>query len=244
MTPLVVENEPPVTFLRRKMTGGRFSMGVVIRRYTGIRDLCVKRNGEVLVCNGNTLSLVDVNGGVYTLIDTLPFSPSCVCLTAKEEIVVCMSGHGNKNHVVVYSSDGNTKVREIVITDDKGDQLLTAPYRVAMNGEDISVLNFPVNIVTADQQGKVRWVYDGSQTKMGKAEFSGMCVDQLSNLLISDTSNHCVHFVDSEGGLIQILLTREQHGLDSPWGIGVDHETGKVWLGCGTAGNKICVFKY
>ena len=36
MTPLVVENEPPVTFLRRKMTGGRFSMGVVIRRYTGL----------------------------------------------------------------------------------------------------------------------------------------------------------------------------------------------------------------
>ena len=36
MTPLVVENKPPVTFLRRKMTGGRFSMGVVIRRYTGI----------------------------------------------------------------------------------------------------------------------------------------------------------------------------------------------------------------
>ena len=35
MTPLVVENEPPVTFLRRKMTGGRFSMEVVIRRYTG-----------------------------------------------------------------------------------------------------------------------------------------------------------------------------------------------------------------
>ena len=34
MTPLVVENEPPVTFLRRKMTGGRFPMGVVICRYT------------------------------------------------------------------------------------------------------------------------------------------------------------------------------------------------------------------
>ena len=34
MTPLVVENGPPVTFLRRKMTGGRFLMGVVIRRYT------------------------------------------------------------------------------------------------------------------------------------------------------------------------------------------------------------------
>ena len=43
MTPLVVENEPPVTFLRRKMTGGRFSMGVVIRRYTGFNhfEKCV-----------------------------------------------------------------------------------------------------------------------------------------------------------------------------------------------------------
>ena len=38
MTPLVVENEPLVTFLRRKMTGGRFSMGVVIRRYTGTQN--------------------------------------------------------------------------------------------------------------------------------------------------------------------------------------------------------------
>ena len=36
MTPLIVENGPPVTFLRRKMTGGPFSMGVVIRRYTGL----------------------------------------------------------------------------------------------------------------------------------------------------------------------------------------------------------------
>ena len=36
MTPFVVENGPPVTFLRTKMTGGRFSIGVVIRRYIGI----------------------------------------------------------------------------------------------------------------------------------------------------------------------------------------------------------------
>ena len=44
MTPLVVENEPPVNFLRRKMTGGRVSMGVVIRRYTAITGLVVPGN--------------------------------------------------------------------------------------------------------------------------------------------------------------------------------------------------------
>ena len=31
--PVVVENGPLVTFLRSKMTGGRFAMGVIIRRY-------------------------------------------------------------------------------------------------------------------------------------------------------------------------------------------------------------------
>ena len=44
MTLLVVENEPPVTFLRRKMTGGRFSMGVVIRRYTGLPNFFNEKN--------------------------------------------------------------------------------------------------------------------------------------------------------------------------------------------------------
>ena len=46
MTPLVVENEPPVTFLRRKMTGGRFSMGVVIRRYTGFTFTIIHLNNN------------------------------------------------------------------------------------------------------------------------------------------------------------------------------------------------------
>ena len=54
MTPLVVENEPPVTFLRRKMTGGRFSMGVVIRRYTGKEDIHSLEDdrSRLIICMG------------------------------------------------------------------------------------------------------------------------------------------------------------------------------------------------
>ena len=205
----------------------------------------MKRNGEVLVCNEDLLSLVAVNGNETTLIDTSPFKPRCVCLTEREEIVVCISGQVDENHIAIYLPDGKKKLRKIVITDYNGRQLLTIPCRIAMNGEGISVLNFSVNVVTADQQGKVRWVYDGSQAKMGQADFVGMYVNQLSNLLISDKSNHCVHYVDREVGLIQILLTRDIHGIDSPWGIGVDDETGKVWLGCSNIlWNKIWVFKY
>ena len=34
MTPLIVENGPRSLFYDEKMTGGRFSMGVVIRRWS------------------------------------------------------------------------------------------------------------------------------------------------------------------------------------------------------------------
>ena len=62
MTPLVVENRPPVTFLRRKMTGGRFSMGVVIRRYTGIRTFMFdNKYDSILTFWNKSLSYTQLN---------------------------------------------------------------------------------------------------------------------------------------------------------------------------------------
>ena len=144
--------------------------------------------------------------------------------------------------MAVYSPDGKTKVRDIVVKDDNGKQLLTDPYRVVINSEDISVLNYLSNVVTSGQDGKVRWVYDGSQAKHGKLDAAGMCIDKFYNLLISDYYNSRVHYVDREGVLIQILLTRFQHGINSPWGIGVDHDTGNVWLG--STSTNVKIFRY
>ena len=69
-----------------------------------------------------------------------------------------------------------------------------------------------------------------------------LCVDKFCNLLISDWGRQCVHYVDREGVLIQLLLTREQHGIEYPFGIGVDNETGKVWVGNDI--KKIGIAKY
>ena len=71
MTPLVVENEPPVTFLRRKMTGGRFSMGVVIRRYTGLPGRLLVCSA--LVCQSVTLQFSGLFSAIFKDID-LKFS--------------------------------------------------------------------------------------------------------------------------------------------------------------------------
>ena len=206
---------------------------------SGVWGLAVKRSGDVIVCsNDEKVRLVTGAGKVSTLTDTSPFIPRGVYLTTKEEIVVCMVGQGHKNHVAMYSADGKSKLHEITVKDDKGRQMLCDPVSIVMIGEDLSVLNCNKNVVTFDQSGKVRWAYDGLQ-----AEREGrFCEDTFCNLLVSDWRWHCVHYVDREGVLIQLLLTREQHGIECPWGIGVDNETGDVWVG--NDAGKVWVAKY
>ena len=198
-----------------------------------IWDIAMKRSRDIIVVTKDkTVRLLTANGAMFSLIDTAPFSPQGVCLTEREEIVVCMAGQGEKNHVAVYSSDCEMKIRKIVGKYHKGRQLLIDPYRVVMSGEDISVLNYAFNVVSTSQNGKVRWVYNGAQTGKVQMNAVGICVDKLLNHLISDWSNHCVHYVDRSGDLIQILLTRNQYGIERPWGIGVDW-SGNVWVGSG-----------
>ena len=224
---------------------GKSIRSVTVTKAAGILDLAVKQSGNIVVCNDDyKVRLVTVNDMVNSLIDTEPFIPQGICLTEREEIVVCMAGQGDENRVAVYSPDGKKLVRKIVVKDDKGTQLLTDPKRVVMNGEYISVMNHMSNVVTCDEDGKVTWVYDGSQTKVGKLYATGMCVDKFCNLLISDMKNDCVHFVDREGGLIKILLTNKQHRIWAPKGIGVDDETGTVWVGDRNINSKVWMFGY
>ena len=211
-----------------------------------ILDIAVKQTGDVIVCNTDRkVRLVRVNDVVADLIETAPYSPQGVGLNEREEIVVCMAGMGDENHVAVYSPDGKKQLRRIVMKDNKGRQLLTDPYRVVVNGEYISVMNYGSNVVTCDEDGKVRWVYDGSQAVLGKLYATGMCVDKFCNFLISDWKNNCVHYVDRDGGLLQVILTEGKHGIEQPRGIGVDDETGTVWVGGGERyDGQVWIFRY
>ena len=81
---------------------------------SGEWGLAVKGEGDVIMCsNDKKIRLVTGSGKISTLADTSPFTPKGVYLTTKEEIVVCMAGKGDKNHVAVYSTDGKSKFREI-----------------------------------------------------------------------------------------------------------------------------------
>ena len=214
---------------------GRKLKTVTIQKYSDIFDISVRKSGDVVVSTADMrVRLLALNGEVSTLINTEPSSPKGICLTQKEEIVVCMviQWKEEENHLSVFSTDGKTFIRKIECKNTQKKQMFVDPERVVTNGEDISVMNRMSNVVTCDQSGNVKWVYDGSQAKLnGKFEAYGMCIDKFCHLIVSDGKNNCVHYVDRNGGLIQLLLTRAQHGIKLPWGIGVDDETGSIWLG-------------
>ncbi|KAK3084057.1 hypothetical protein FSP39_007419 [Pinctada imbricata] len=224
--------------------------GTVVRSVTvgcgeGINDMVITQSGEMIVtCKDKKVRCVSVSGKVSTMIDTAPFACEGVCVTDKQEIVVCMNDQGDKNHVAVYSSDGRSKVREIRGRDGQEKHLITNPDLVVQNGQDLCVVNYGRNVVCVDEGDNVKWMYDGKQAKLEKSfDPWGICVDKYNNLLVTDNDNHCVHYIDREGGLIQVILTREQTGLHSHWGICVDDVTGHVWVG-NPFNNKVVIAKY
>ncbi|KAK3088098.1 hypothetical protein FSP39_014635 [Pinctada imbricata] len=223
---------------------GKVVRSVRLKGSEGINGMAITQSGEMIVtCKDKKMRRVSVNGKVSTMIDTAPFDCEGVCVTNKQEIVVCMSDEDDKNHVAVYSSDGRSKVREIRGRDGQGKHLITYPYRVVQNGQDMCVVNEYRNAVCVDERDNVRWVYDGKQANLAESFGPlGICVDKYNNLLVTDIRNHCVHYIDREGGLIQVILTREQTGLMCHWGICVDDVTGHVWVG--NPLKKVVIAKY
>ena len=97
-----------------------------------LRCVAARSSGDAIVCYGNQIRIVTMDGKVRTLIDTSPFHPDVVCLTEKEEIVVSMVGQRVKNHVAVYTPDGKRKIPEIKCQDqqwtDRMTQSSLVPY--------------------------------------------------------------------------------------------------------------------
>ncbi|KAK3088284.1 hypothetical protein FSP39_017106 [Pinctada imbricata] len=227
---------------------GEVVRSVTVKGGDGINDMAITYSGEMIVaCDDKKVRCVSVNGKVSTMIDTTPFDCYGVCVTDKQEIVVCMSDQDDKNHVAVYSSIGRSKVREIRGMDGQGKHLITDPYCVIQNGQDLCVVNRAENggsnVVCVDERDNIIWVYDGKQARLeGPFRPRGICVDRYNNMLVTDLNSFCIHYINREGGLIQVILTEEQTGLWGHWGICVDDDTGHVWIG--NSLKKVVIAKY
>ncbi|KAK3097830.1 hypothetical protein FSP39_013595 [Pinctada imbricata] len=192
----------------------------------------------IVTSSDRKVRLVSESGEVSTLINTSPFIPYGVCLNFKEDIVVCLRGQDDRNHLALYI-DG--KLHKIRGRDSKGKRQITDPYKVVSCGKYLCVLIWnPIHVVCVDERSDVRWVYDGKVAGLRDSfDPRGISVDKYNNLLVTDYNNDCIHYVDGEGRLIQIILTHRQIGLLRPWGICVDN-TGQIWVGNSSKNVVIC----
>ena len=217
---------------------GKIIRSLVVKEKVEINDMVVTPSGEIIVTNDDKkVRHVSVDGVVTTLIDTAPFGARGICLTGTGQVVVCMRGQKENNHVAIYSPDGKDVVEEIRGKDAKGKQWITDPFSIVQNGQYYVVVNYMTNVVAADQYGSFVWVYEGT-----RANPKVVCNDKYLNLLVSDGNNDCVHYLDRAGHLIQVILTQKQIGVNFHWGIGVDDETGQVWVG--NSSEDLVVVKY
>ncbi|KAK3092461.1 hypothetical protein FSP39_003087 [Pinctada imbricata] len=212
---------------------GREVKAITVKGSGDINGMSITHSRDMIFTNEDKkVRRVSRRREVSVLIDTAPFSCYGACLNEKEEIVVCMSDQDERNHVAIYSPDGSRKLSVIRGRDYQGKQLVTDPYRVTSNGEDLCILNISKSLVCVDREGNVMWVYEGEQAKLGRPFYPlGLCVDKHHNILVTDNNNDCVHHVDKDGKLIQVILTQDKAALRMPWGICVDDATGLVWVG-------------
>ena len=136
------------------------------------------------------------------------------------------------NHVAIYSLDCKRKLSEIRGSDASNTHVITAPDSVVQNDFDLCVVNCGTNVVCVSQTGAVRWIYDGTQARLLYSFYPlGICCDKHRNLLICDHFNSCIHYVDRDGVLIQLILKQEEIGMRGHWGIGLDKVSGVIWIG-------------
>ena len=106
---------------------------------------------------------------------------------------------------------------------------------------DICVSDRNAETVTVvDRTGRVRFRYDGTTAGIKKSFGpTGIVTDSLSQIIVSDYNNDCLHILDQNGKFLKCV---DNCGLHKPWGLSVDSE-GRLWVAL-AGENAIKVIKY
>ena len=120
--------------------------------------------------------------------------------------------HGNTIKQEIYN-DGQ---RKPIFKDRLGKLFMSEN-----NNGDICVSDTKANtVIVVEKKGRVQFRYDGRPARRKKA-FSpgGIVTDALSQIIVADYNNNCVHITDQNG---QFLRCVDDCGLEAPYGLSVD----------------------
>ncbi|XP_078321297.1 uncharacterized protein LOC111112213 [Crassostrea virginica] len=215
-------------------------------------DIAVTRNGGLVYADYRDRSINLVSGTqiqtgfkllgkksktqIQTLIRLRGWTPSGLCSTASEDLLVTMRSDDNEPTKVVRYS-GSTE-KQTIQWDDQSKPLYSSgvtKYLSENRNSDICVADWDARaVVVVSAAGKLRFRYTGPPSTPRESFCPyGITTDSQASILTSDYWNNRIHIIDQDGLFLRFL---HNCGLQSPWGLCVDSQdylcvaehTGKV----------------
>ena len=210
-------------------------------------DISVTKDEEMIYSDRDSNTIKIVRDGKSETLITPPqgWTPWGLCCTRSGDILVQVY-KGNrsqtKNKIIRYQGQN---LRQEINADEQEKSIFKevygSLYMSENNNGDICVSDANAGtIVVVDKKGKIRFRYDGTPARRGKTcGLRGIVTDALSQIIVADYNNNCLHILDQNGQFLRCIDNCE---LDKPIGLSVDNE-GRLWVGLNESG-KIKVIEY
>ncbi|XP_062606426.1 uncharacterized protein LOC134268251 [Saccostrea cucullata] len=206
-------------------------------------DICVTKQGELIYIDSDSKTVNIVRRRRSKVLITPPrgWAPERLCCTRAGDILVNVSSE-YQNKILRYQ--GKILKQEIYIDEHRnlifkeGNSVLNLAEN---NNGDICVSDCNADIVVVmDKTGRVRFRYDGTPARRKKKfDPRKIVTDSMSQIIVIDYNNACLHILDQDGQLLRCL---DKCCLDKPIGLSVDSE-GRLWVGLFGSG-EIKVIQY
>lgn len=206
-------------------------------------DIAVTKQGELLYCDGRNRAVNVVRNGRSEVLLTTPLGwhPDGLCCTSSGDVLVSLGTTDFKCRKIICYDYEDKNVKTEIKEDEDGNRIFKggefALYVAENKNGDVCAADQNADVVVAvDISGRVRFRYDGLSVE-GIDNFSPrqITTDSLSQIIVTDALNHCLHILDSRG---QMLGYIEDDSLLNPMGLSLDR-AGRLWVGLSSGDIKI-----
>lgn len=208
-------------------------------------DIAVTVNGDLIYIDGRKGKMKTFINGHDDSLVSIPkdWVPYRLCCSKSGDILVSVS-NGHKKKIIRYHEK---KITQEIYKDENGKPIFEeGKIRHALcimenNNGDVCISDDNAGvIIVVNLAGKVRFRYDGKPARKNN-QFSpkNIVTDSLSQIIVADNGNSCLHIIDQDG---QFLKCVDNCELDNVHALSVDDE-GRLWAGLLTSG-EIKVIQY